>query len=82
MKEDEGMIGDETPESVTLVIEFKSDGKINVNGPITNEMLSFFMLEKAKDIIKAHNIGLAIKERQSKIQPVHGGIMNFARRKF
>ena len=73
--------GNDVPASITLAIEFTKEGKINVNGPITNEMLCYFLLEKAKDIIKGHNLKLAIEERQ-RVMPAKGGIMNFARRRF
>ena len=67
------------PESVVLTIEFKQTGQILVNGPITNEMLSFYMLEKAKDIVKGHNLKLAMQEAQKKVTPT-GGIIDFVRK--
>jgi len=68
----------EEKQDTILKITLNEKGGIRVDGPITNEMLSFYMLEKAKDIIKGHNLQLAIKEKQSKItQP--GGIMNFVK---
>lgn len=73
-------IKNDVPEKVSLVIEWTKDGKINVSGPITNEMLSFYLLERAKDIIKAHNLQLAFKANQSKIVPAHG-IVDFVRGK-
>ncbi len=35
----------------TLVIEFDNLGDINVNGPITNKMLCYGMLENARDVV-------------------------------
>ena len=63
-------------EEIKLIIVAKPDGKIDVTGPIMNEMLCFYLLEKAKDIIKSFNIQRA----QPKIVPANHGIMNFARR--
>jgi len=68
----------EAPKSVYLQIEFTNEGKINVNGPIANEMLCYFLLEKAKDIIKGHNLRLIMEEKSKVVKP-SGGIMNFAR---
>ena len=59
---------------IVLTITLNSDG-VNVSGPIRNEPIALWMLEKAKDTIKAHNL----LESQPKVQPA-GGIMNFAKR--
>lgn len=48
---------------VILTITLSQDGKVLVNGPIANEPLALWMLDKAKDIIKAHNIKLMLKEK-------------------
>jgi len=71
----------EIPESVSLTIEFTKEGKINVHGPVTNEMLCYYLLEKGKDIVKGHNLRLMMEEK-SRITPVKGGILNFARKRF
>jgi hypothetical protein len=40
--------------TLTMTITFdQATGQIGVNGPIQNEMISFYMLEKAKDAVKA-----------------------------
>jgi len=54
MKEGEGMIAD-TPKTIVLTITLEDSG-IRVDGPINNEMLSLYLLTKAVDIVKAHNI--------------------------
>jgi hypothetical protein len=59
---------------IILTITFNDEG-IRVDGPIKNKPIVLFMLEKAKDVIKAHNILAA----QPKIQKP-GGILNFVRR--
>jgi hypothetical protein len=59
---------------IVLTITLNDEG-IRVDGPIKNEPIALFMLEKAKDVIKAHNI----MANQPKIQKP-GGILNFARR--
>lgn len=69
----------DVPANVVLTIEFTSEGKFHVTGPLTNEMLCFYMLEKGKDIIKAQNLKIAYEQSQSKIQKP-GGLINFARR--
>ena len=43
------------PKEVILTITLSTEG-VGVNGPITNEPLALWLIEKAKDIIKAHNI--------------------------
>lgn len=41
----------------TIVITFTpKTGHINVEGPVNNEMLSLWMLEKAKDAVKDQHI--------------------------
>lgn len=46
---------------------------LKVEGPINNEPLALWMLEKAKDIIKAHNI----MANQPKIEKPNRRIFNF-----
>lgn len=78
MNEEKKDEGQDIPQSVILTIEFTNEGKFRVDGPITNEMLSFYMLEKAKDIVKTHNLKIAYEESRSRIQKP-GGIMGFVR---
>lgn len=67
----------EEGQDIVLTIIITPEGKVNVNGPITNEPLSFWLLDKAKDIIKAYNIQQMMINRPI-VQP-KGGIMNFIR---
>ena len=61
-----------------LMIELMEDGyNIKVGGIIMDERIAFFLLEKAKDVIKAYNL----RQRQPNIVQPKGGIMNFARRR-
>jgi len=70
---------DNTPKidkDVVLTITLNKDG-IGVIGPINNEPIALYLLEKAKDIVKAHNLMAG----QPKIQPANG-IMGFVRNRF
>ena len=62
-----------------LTITLTPEGKVLVSGHLENEPLMFWMLEKAKDTIKAHNIKKSME--QKKIINAKGGIMNFIHRK-
>ena len=70
----------EEVKEVVLSIKIYPTGKIDVSGPIANEMLCMFLLEKAKDIIKAYIAKLEFENRP-KIEKPHG-IMGFARGRF
>lgn len=76
MKEGEGMV-QEKHEDIKLTITLDSSG-IRVDGPINNEMLSLYLLSKATDIVKAHNI----MKSAPIIEKPRGGILSFARNKF
>lgn len=41
---------------IKILITVNKDGQINVEGCIQNEPLAFWLLDKAKDIIKVYNI--------------------------
>jgi len=77
MAETENRSDSVTPNKVVLTITLHETGKVEVNGPLANEPLMFWLLEKAKDVTKAHNLRLAV-ENKSKITPVHN-IANFVR---
>ena len=63
------------PQPIFLNITIEAHtGKVNVEGCIRNEPLAFWLLDKAKDIIKVYNI----QANQPAIQPA-GGIMNFVK---
>lgn len=64
------------PKEVTLTIVLDEKGQVNVNGPLKNEAICIWLLEKAKDTIKAFNM-----QNPSKIVKPQGGIMNFVRGK-
>ena len=78
--EEKEVVPEEPPE-VVLQIRLTNEGQLLVTGKvIENEPLALWLIEKAKDIIKAHNFNEARKraeEDRPKIEP--GGIMNFAR---
>ena len=61
------------PKDVVLTITLNKNG-VNVNGPIQNEPLVFWMLEKAKDVVKVFNI----QANKPLIEKSHG-IMGFVR---
>ncbi len=63
------------PPEITFTITMMTDGKILVNGPIQNLALCYFLLEEAKDVVKAFN------RQPPKVQAVQGGLMNFVRGK-
>ena len=60
---------------VVLTITADDEG-VKVDGPLKNEAMCFWMLEKAKDTIKMFNM-----QQPSKIIKPQGGIMNFVRRR-
>lgn len=60
---------------IKILITVNKDGQINVEGCIQNEPLAFWLLDKAKDIIKVYNI----KNNDQLITPAKGGIMNFVK---
>ena len=59
-------------------IQLTETEQINVSGSIGDEMMAFYLLEKAKDVIKAFNIRRNMEA--NKIVPAKGGIMNFVKR--
>ena len=65
------------PKENKLIITVIQGVPINVTGPINDEPLALWMLDKAKDIIKAYNL----QKIQPRITPARGGIMNFIRGK-
>ena len=60
-----------------LTIKLTEEGKVLVSGPLENEPLCVWLLDKAKDIIKADNLRKAI-ERKPKVDTIHR-IIDFAR---
>jgi hypothetical protein len=52
------------PKDIVLTITLDPNGHLKADGPIQNEPLTFWMLDKAKDTIKAYNMTLAMQERQ------------------
>ena len=67
---------DLVPQDIKLTISYKSDGSVGVEGPLQNEPIVFFLLEKAKDTIKMFNL----KNNEPKVVPAKGSMFNFARR--
>jgi hypothetical protein len=58
-------------------------GSVHVRGPIHNEMLAVWILNKAIDLVKAHNLQLDIAKANAQKPIIEtGGIMNFARKHF
>jgi len=71
-KEEEGKV----PEEVEIGIKFNpKTGNIAIRGVIKNEIIALYMLEKAKDMVKALNM-----PRPSSIIKPKGSIMDFVRR--
>lgn len=56
---------------VAITITLTDDGQLNVNGPIDNRMLSYGMLEMARDIIADR----ARKASENLVQPAAGVIL-------
>ena len=54
-----------------LKISMDDAGNISVNGPIDNQLLSYGLLEVAKDVIKQH-----AAENARKIQPAPLSLVN------
>lgn len=48
------MTGNGPTASVQLVIHLFPDGRVNVTGPIANKPICYWLLEEAKDLIKAY----------------------------
>lgn len=58
---------------ISLVLEFNQQtGELRLTGPITNKLLSFGLLEMAKDIVRKQSDQLA-REPSRLIKPVLGG---------
>ena len=71
----EDKIEQEQPKDITLTIVLPADGTApKVSGPLMNKPICLFMLEVAKDIIKAW------RPEPPKIVPAKHGIMDFARK--
>ena len=77
MAETENRSDSVTPNKVVLTITLHETGKVEVSGPLANEPLMFWLMEKAKDVTKAHNLRLAMENRP-KVTSVHN-IANFIR---
>lgn len=60
---------------IVLTIILNSNG-VKVDGPIKNEPLALWMLDKAKDIIKIHNI----QASEPVIHKPSHGILDFVRK--
>jgi len=65
---------------ISLTIILTEEGHVKVDGPILDEPLSLWMLEKAKDSIKAFNIKRAM-DNMPRIQKPTNRIINFVRGK-
>ena len=59
---------------IVLTITLLPDGRLTVSGPISQKMLSYGMLEAAKDVIREHHTSQVIKSNGH-------GILNFARKR-
>jgi hypothetical protein len=66
----------EIPQSLVLQITLDENGFKVVGEVVKNEPMALYMIEKAKDVIKAYHV----KQNTPVIQK--GGMMNFARRIF
>lgn len=63
------------PQDIVMTIVLPADGSApKVSGPLMNKPICLFMLEIAKDIVKAW------RPEEPKIVPAKGGIMDFARK--
>jgi len=54
----------------TFIIKLSKNGDINISGPLPNEMLCLYLLEKAKDLVKGYTQSLkrkAFEDSKSKI---------------
>ena len=71
--------GGDKSQDVILTITHHSNGCTTITGPIPNEPLCFWMLDKAKDIIKVKNIEEVLKNKPRIAKP--HGIMQFVRGK-
>ena len=64
------------PDEFELKIKYNTiTGEIAIDGPIKNEMLCLWLLEKSKDICKAFS-----QKKPSELIPPRGGMMDFVRR--
>ena len=62
---------------MVLSITLTKEGGVRVDGPIKDEMLCLWLLDKAKDTIKAFNIKVAMANQPRIAKP---SILNFARK--
>ena len=67
------LLDPEVKNKITIILY--QDGELRVNGPLENEPLALWMIEKAKDAIKRAHMP------KPKIMPVKGNMLNFARKK-
>jgi len=58
----------ETKANPYLRIEFKEDGRIEVDFKVPNEMTAIYLLNKAERIIENHFFKLAMQQQQRKEQ--------------
>lgn len=64
-------------QDVILEIRLKPDCSFKINGAVIhNEPIALYMLEKAKDMIKAENLMLQMKAQSKIVKP---GIMDFVK---
>lgn len=77
IENDNGKLKQEQPKEIKLVIELLPNGGVNVSGILRNEPMALWLLDKAKDVIKAFNIQEQLRNKPV-IQKV-GGIMDFVR---
>jgi len=68
------------PQEIKLTITLLREGGVKVDGPITNEPIALWLIDKAKDVVKAFNMQQAMNNQPRIAKP--GGMMNFARKKF
>lgn len=62
-------------EPITLTIRIMPDLSCQVQGPINDKILSYGMIESAKDVIREYHL----RKEQSIVKPNGHGIINFAR---
>ena len=68
------------PQPIQMIIQLLPNGTIQVNGPIRDKILSYGMLELAKEEIQRFHAQADKKPEIEVVKNGHG-ILNFARRK-
>lgn len=52
-------------EDIRLIVTLSEDGKVNVNGPLTDKILCYGLLEAAKDAVKNFSL-----EKSNIVRPI------------